>query len=159
MKLPHYYLALFGDPTLPNKDLVESGAYHLDPSASRFEVCLGDILLLYCSGSYKGHEMQVPGAGIVLAVAAAVIKYRYLPFARPIPKDALDHGFEEADLKKLRDIRFSSFWLFDISRMSFTRAVAVATATPQPARSVAANTASSRTLTKLVRPRRGASFD
>ncbi len=114
-----YYFAVFGDPHPPNKDLVESGIYHPDPSRAPFDARPGDVLVLYCTGAYLGHEKQVPGVGIVLGVDDALISYRYVPFSGPVRKPQIDKGLTPEDRQKFGRIRFSTFWLFEISRESF----------------------------------------
>ncbi len=122
MANPQYYIAVFGDPDSPDKDLVESGVYR--PSSDPLPVRTGDILLLYCTGGYKGHEMEVPGIGVALAVDDKAIRYRYLPFLVPISKNDLDRTLDETDLHKFRNIRFNTFRLLEISKTSFARSVA-----------------------------------
>ncbi len=123
MNIPHYFLAVFGDPNRPDKDVVESGIYHSGTNSEESGPEAGDIMLLYCTGGYQGHEMQVPGIGVVLSVRQAAVTYRYLPLSAPIAKAALDRAFEADDLGNFQKIRLSAFWLFEISRLSFARAV------------------------------------
>ena len=108
MTAPKCFVAVYGDPTPPNKSTVESGQYDPDPRYAPFEPRPGDVLLLYCTGSYSGHSMQIPGIGIVLSVDNTWIRYRWLPFTEPISKSVIDHSFAEADLRKFANIRFSS---------------------------------------------------
>ncbi len=42
-----YFFAMFGDPTPPLKDTVESGVYHPDSKYAPFPPNVGDVLLLY----------------------------------------------------------------------------------------------------------------
>ncbi len=123
MNIPHYFLAVFGDPNRPQKDVVESGTYRPATNSEENGPEPGDIMLLYCTGGYQGHEMEVPGIGLVLSVRQAAVTYRYLPFSAPIAKAGLDRSFEAEDLGNFQKIRLSSFWLFEISRKSFARAV------------------------------------
>ena len=123
MPSPKYFFALFGEPDPPEKDFIESGVYHLHPNAAPSPAEPGDILLLYCSGRYPECEMTVPGIGIVLNSESKVVRYRYLPFTRPVPRNTLDEAFDAEDLANLHNIRFFQFWLFEISRESFVRSV------------------------------------
>jgi len=121
---PQYFVAVFGDPQPPHKDVVESGVYHPNPKHAPFPIEPGDVMLLYCTGSYVQHHMEVPGLGIVLQVDNQCIKYRWLPFAKSISRGIIDKEFEPDDAKNLSLIRFDRFWLFKISQRSFAGAVA-----------------------------------
>jgi hypothetical protein len=80
-------------------------------------------MLLYCTASDGGYFMQVPGIGVVLCKDRENIQYRWLPFSKAIPKASLDNYFKPDDVKKLGNIRFSSYWLFEVSKLSFSNAV------------------------------------
>ena len=123
MSSPKYFFAMFGNPKPPEKDTVESGIYHPDPKHAPFPTKPGDVLLLYCTSSYSKHPMQAPGIGIVLHTDDEIVYYRYLPLSRPIPKERIEHEFQPDDADKFKNRRFSGFWLFEISRESFARAV------------------------------------
>jgi len=124
MNAPRYYLSVFGDPKPPDKDAIESGIYHPDPKFAPFPTEPGDFLLLYCTAGYAEHAMCVPGIGVVLATNNSEIRYRFLPLTRKIPKSELETKLHPTDKKKFSNIRFSSHWLFEISRQSFVKAVA-----------------------------------
>ena len=124
MNAPKYYLSVFGDPKPPDKDTIESGIYHPDSKFAPFPPEPGDFLLLYCTAGYSEHPMKVPGIGVVLETTNTEIHYRYLPLTKTISKDELDDKLDPTDKKKLSNIRFSSHWLFEISRQSFLSAVA-----------------------------------
>jgi len=123
MKAPQYYLAVFGNPKPPGKDTIESGIYHPDSKFTPFPTKPGDILLLYCTWGYSEHPMEVPGVGVVLKTTSNEIFYRFLPLTRPISKYELDDKLDPTDKDKLSLIRFSSHWLFEISKQSFLDAV------------------------------------
>lgn len=97
---PKYFLSVLGAPQPPEKDLVESGVYHPEPKYTLFLPELGDIMLLYCTGSYDKHAMRIPGIGIVLGKNSLEIHYRYLPLSNAIPKYVIDEKFETTDKKK-----------------------------------------------------------
>jgi hypothetical protein len=124
MKAPKYYLSVFGNPEPPNKDTIESGLYHPDLRFGPFPTEPGDFLLLYCTAGYSEHAMEVPGIGVVLETKETYIYYRYLPFTMAISKSELDSKFNQRDKIKFSNIRFSSHWLFEISRESFLNVVA-----------------------------------
>lgn len=123
MEKPKYYVAVFGDPNPPYKDTVESGKYHLGIRGTEIPTDPGDIILLYCTGNYPEHFMQVPGIGIVLNKDKEYIYYRYLPLFSPISKDIIDKSFATDDKEKFNNIRFDTYWLFEISRESFSNAM------------------------------------
>jgi len=123
MRSTKYFFAMFGDPRPPEKDTVESGVYHPDASRAPFPPEPGDIMLLYCTGSYTAHPMLAPGVGVVLGKDDETVRYRYLPLSSPISKDDIEGGFQTNDVKKFRNRRFSAFWLFEISRESFVNAI------------------------------------
>jgi len=119
---PKYFFAMFGDPRPPEKDTIESGIYHPDPKHAPFPTRPGDVLLLYCTGSYRQYPMQAPGLGIVLHTDNEIVRYRYLTLSQPISKDRIEHEFQPSDADKFKNRRFTGFWLFEISRESFVRA-------------------------------------
>jgi hypothetical protein len=122
MRNPKYYVAVFGKPEPPDKDTVDSGRYYLGKRGIDTPGERGDILLLYCTASYADDFMSVPGIGIVLTKNKDSIFYRYLPFSSPISKDKIDKTFTDEDRIKFTNIRFNTYWLFDISHESFCNA-------------------------------------
>jgi hypothetical protein len=64
---PRYFVAVFGDPQPPHKDVVESGVYYPNAKYAPFPVEPGDVMLPYCTGSYAQHQIEVPGLGVVLS--------------------------------------------------------------------------------------------
>lgn len=124
MNAPKYYVTVFGDPKPPHKDTIESGIYHPDLKFAPFPTEPGDFLLLYCTMGYSEHPMKVPGIGVVLKITNSEIHYRYLPLTGTISKGELDDKLDPTDKRKLANIRFSSHWLFEISRQSFLDVVA-----------------------------------
>ena len=124
MNVPKYYIAVFGDPRPPAKDTIESGVYHPDPKFAPFPTKPGDFLLLYCTAGYTEHSMSIPGIGVVLETTNLEIHYRYLPLIEIISKSELENKLDSTDKEKFSNIRFSSYWLFEISRRSFLNAVA-----------------------------------
>jgi hypothetical protein len=122
MKNPTYYVAAFGKPEPPDYDTVDSGRYYLGIRGTDTPGERGDILLLYCTASDAKNFMSVPGIGIVLTKTKDYIFYRYLPFASPISKDHIDKTFTDEDRGKFTNIKFNTYWLFDISNESFRNA-------------------------------------
>jgi hypothetical protein len=128
MNPPRYFFAVFGDPKPPNKDTIESGIYHPDPNYAPFPPDPGDMILCYGTLLYSDYPMVVPGIGVVLGKDRLTVQYRYLPFNMQIPKSELNNGFAPEDFNKLKNIRFSSHWLFEVSKTSFlnvTRAIQI----------------------------------
>ena len=122
MNRPRYLVAVFGDPQ-PDKDAVDSGVYAPDPKYAPFSASPGDLMLLYCTAGYAAYPLQAPGLGVVLGTHHERIEYRWVPFAKPIPRADIDRGFDPEDATKFRSIRFSFYWLFEVSRQSFSNAV------------------------------------
>ena len=83
MQSAQYFFAMFGDPNPPEKDEVESGAYHPNQNTAPYSTQPGDFLLLYCTGGYAGLAMQAPGIGIVLAVDYETARNGYVPLTKP----------------------------------------------------------------------------
>jgi hypothetical protein len=123
LKKATYYVAIFGNPNPPERDTVESGKYYLGRRVTDLAAERGDILLLYCTGSYIEHCKSVPGVGIVLTKDNESIYYRYLPLSTPIFKDHIDRSFNDEDKLKFSNIRFDSFWMFNISPESFRNTI------------------------------------
>jgi hypothetical protein len=122
MKNPTYYVAVFGKPEPPDKDTADSGRYYLGRRGTDTPGERGDILLLYCTANYADNSMSVPGIGIVLTKTKESIFYRYLPFTLPISKDQIDKAFTDEDRNKFTNIRFNTYWVFNISHESFSNA-------------------------------------
>ena len=122
MKKPTFYVAVFGKPEPPDKDTADSGRYHLGIRGTDTPGERGDILLLYCAASDADNFMNAPGIGIVLTKTKDFIFYRYLPFTSPISKDQIDKTFTDEDRKKFTNIKFNTYWIFDISHESFRNA-------------------------------------
>lgn len=118
---PRYFLAVLGNQKPPEKDKIESGIYHPSSKYSPFQTNVGDVLLFYCTGNYSEYQMQVPGVGVVLDVSNSAICYRYLPFSIAIQKDELTKHLDQEENDKLKNIRFSSHWLFEVSKKSFVK--------------------------------------
>jgi hypothetical protein len=119
MKDPTYYVAVFGNPQPPEKDVVESGRYHLGIRGTDIPGERGDVMLLYCTGGYREHFMSAPRLGIILTKDKDSVYYRYLPLAAPISKDQIDLTFTDEDKRKFSNIRFSTFWMFPVTAESF----------------------------------------
>ena len=120
-----YFLAKFGDQiSPPQKDPVESGRYIPRDNWVNYEnVQVGDLMLLYCTGSYIGYDREVPAIGVVLRVEPPAIHYRYLPLSKSITLDDMRHSFSQGDKTKLDNLRFDSFNIFTISADSFKHSV------------------------------------
>jgi len=122
MKRPMYYVAVFGKPDPPDKDTVDSGRYPLGIRGADTPGERGDILLLCCSDSHEGSSGIVSGIGVVLTKNREAIYYRYLPFSSPLSRDQMERTFTDQDREKLNEIRFNTYWLFEISNESFINA-------------------------------------
>lgn len=124
MNSPKYFVAVFGDPQPPDRDLIESGHhYHPKCRAAHQATAVGDVLLLYCTGTYPKRQWTVPGIGVVLGIDENSVIYRLLPLKHPIPKARMDAALEQNDAKSFGQIRFDTYWFFEISAKSFAEIV------------------------------------
>ena len=117
---PHCYFAVFGNPYTPGHVHVEEGGYgHKNLPEDLLQ---GDLLLLYCTGTYAKYQRSVPGFGIVSEVSKEFkkFKYDYFPFKIPLPLEYIRFQLTNHDLDKLSNIRFDSYWFFRISNESFS---------------------------------------
>ena len=124
MRAPRYYFAVFGNPWLPGHVTVEEG--HFGVNAGWPEgIAPGDLVLLYCTGSYARYAKSVPGVGVVTEVdpEQQSFLYDYEPLSRAVALADLRFLFEPRDAAKLANIRFNNHWLFEIAPESFHLAV------------------------------------
>ena len=124
---PRYYLAVFGDPTLPDHVTVEEGHFGVD-SGWPPALTEGDRVLLYCTGSYRLYPKSVPGVGVVEEVDHDNRRFffDYKRLEQRVPLDELRLAFQPADRIKLANIRFDSFWLFEIAAKSYRNVMGLA---------------------------------
>jgi hypothetical protein len=122
MSEPRYFVVVFGDPE-PNGDPVDSGRYTAGDKYPAFDVAPGDKLLLYCTGNYSEHPLQVPGIGVVTGGDRETIEYDWKPLLQPISRQAILQAFEENDKKKMNNLRFNTRRVFQIDKRSFVNAV------------------------------------
>ena len=117
---PRYYLAVFGDPIQPDHVTVEEGRFGV-LSGWPIDLAEGDRVLLYCTGGYALYPKSVPGVGVVAEVDHDNRRffYDYRRLDRPVPLDVLRLAFHPDDRVKLANIRFDSFWLFEIAVKSY----------------------------------------
>jgi hypothetical protein len=120
MSSPRYFFAVFGNPKPPSKDTVESGIYHPHPRFAPFSPRPGDLLLLYCTNSYTKYPKSSPGFGVVRRLDDLIIEYDYNAFQKTIPIEVIRNAFRSDDEAKLGNIRFSSHWLFELNKESFS---------------------------------------
>jgi hypothetical protein len=117
---PRYYLAVFGDPTLPDHVTVEEGHFGVNAGWPR-GLAEGDRVLLYCTGSYRLYPKSVPGIGVVQEVDHENYRFffDYRRLENRVPLDELRLALHPDDRIKLSNIRFDSFWLFPIKPKSY----------------------------------------
>ena len=117
---PRYYLAVFGDPTLPDHVTVEEGHFGVN-SGWPHDLAEGDRVLLYCTGSYRLYPKSVPGVGVVEEVDHEYQRFffGYHRLQKRVPLEELRFALHPDDRNKLANIRFDSFWLFPIKPKSY----------------------------------------
>ena len=125
-----YYLAVFGDPTLPDHVTVEEGRFGVSSGWPR-ELAKYDHVLLYCTESYRLYSKSVPGVGVVEEVDHDNRRFffEYRKFDKRIPLEELRLALYPDDRVKLANIRFDSFWLFPIRPRSYRNVVALSKTT------------------------------
>ena len=125
-----YYLAVFGDPTLPDHVTVEEGRFGVSSGWPR-ELAKYDHVLLYCTESYRLYSKSVPGVGVVEEVDHDNRRFffEYRKFDKRIPLDELRLALHPDDRVKLANIRFDSFWLFPIKPRSYRNIIALSKTT------------------------------
>ena len=73
--------------------------------------------------NYASNRLESPGLGVVLSADQKRTDYRWIPFAQPIAKHDIDRNLDPDDATKMGNIRFESYWLFEISQQSFSKVV------------------------------------
>jgi len=127
LRKPNYYFTVFGgahEKTHP----VDGGVYgHSLSYISGSGISIGDIMLLYCCGTYSKYSDEIPGIGIITKVGKEdFIYYQYLPLCHPINVDwdiMSKHITELADSGK-RIWHYQGNFLRQISSSSFRAAIA-----------------------------------
>ena len=125
-----YYLAVFGDPTLPDHVTVEEGHFGVS-SGWPLELAKSDRVLLYCTESYRLYSKSVPGVGVVEGVDHENHRFffEYRRLDKRVPLEELRLALHPDDRAKLANIRFDSFWLFQITPRSYRNVVALSKTT------------------------------
>ncbi|MDA1036203.1 MAG: hypothetical protein O3B65_04905 [Chloroflexi bacterium] len=114
---PRCYFAVYADPSLPGHVTIEGGRFGNRAMPKNMDV--GDMVLLYCTGSYTGHPKSVPGIGLVTAVDHGMkdFWYDYVAFEQAVPLEFIRFAMTEDDQERLANMRRD--FLFQISRESF----------------------------------------
>ena len=125
-----YYLAVFGDPTLPDHVTVEEGHFGVS-SGWPVELAKSDRVLLYCTESYRLYSKSVPGVGVVEGVDHENHRFffEYRRLDKRVPLEEVRLALHPDDRVKLANIRFDSFWLFQITPRSYRNVVALSKTT------------------------------
>lgn len=121
MVKPRCFIAVFGELET-RKGAVESGAYFPNPKHPPTATA-GDVLLLYCTANYPKYHQEAPGLGIVLKSAPDRIEYRWLPFAKPIPRPSISSDLDQQAADRFKQLNFGHNWLIDISLEAFSKIV------------------------------------
>ncbi|MEX2430982.1 MAG: hypothetical protein WD645_03580 [Dehalococcoidia bacterium] len=115
---PRCYVAVYADPDLPGHVTVEGGTFGNRNMPPVMEA--GDMVLVYCTGSYQRYAKASPGIAMVTGVDHEQKRYWYefLPFAEPVPLDFIRLCMQGQDAWRFANIRYD--WLFQVSRESFS---------------------------------------
>ena len=83
---PNYFFIVFGGAHCEAHP-VEGGVYGHDANfITSSGIAVGDVVLLYCCGTYPEHYNEIPGLGIVTSIKTDDgIHYQYFPLCHPIP--------------------------------------------------------------------------
>ena len=127
---PRCYFAVYADPALPGHVSVEGGRFGNRGMPANMRP--GDMVLLYCTGTYPQRERTVAGIGFVTQVDHEIrdFGYDFMPFKQAVPLEFLRFAVTDDDKAKLANIRFD--WLFQISRESFRAVAEAAKLAPSP---------------------------
>lgn len=120
-----YWLGVFGDPDEVGHVAVEGGMFGHHRGLPE-SMAAGDVFLCYCTGTYRRYARSVPGLGVISTVdhANGDFAYDYRAFVQSLPASLLRFRFTEADRWKLGNIRWDTFWLFEVSAASFAAVMA-----------------------------------
>lgn len=122
---PKYFVAAFGEQ-YANKHPVNGWEYPLGRLSNRYAyVMKGDVMLLYCTGSYIGHEMEAPAIGIVIDTQTVgegyTLYYRYLPLDQPVQRDTINESLQPQERRYF--VNPGANFLFEITNISFQKAL------------------------------------
>ncbi len=120
---PKYFVAAFGEQ-YTNKHPVDGWEYPLGRLGNRYSyVTKGDVMLLYCTGSYIGHYMEAPAIGIVIDTQTVddryTLYYRYLPFDQSVQRDMINESLEPQERKYF--LNPGANFIFEITNTSFQK--------------------------------------
>lgn len=120
---PKYFIAVFGEK-YADKYPVDGGHYPLGRLSNKYSyVEKGDVMLLYCTGSYLGHDMEAPAIAIVVDTQTSeegyTLQYRYLPLDQPVPRYSINESLEEEE--KNYFVNPGANFIFEITNTSFRK--------------------------------------
>ena len=90
---------------------------------------VGDVVLLYCSGTYPNQSFSksVPGVGIVTNVGVEdemeVVNYEWNPLAKTVELDHLRNTIPEISIHE--PFSYRGNWLFEVSQQSLRQALSL----------------------------------
>ncbi len=121
---PDYFFVVFGGAhysTYP----VDGGVYGHDANyVTSSGITVGDVMLLYCCGTYPSHYQEIPGLGVVTSIENDGIHYQYFPICHPI-----DWEIAKVNIPDLQNLGNTNWtlkgnWLREISSSSFRATMA-----------------------------------
>jgi hypothetical protein len=122
-RTPKYFIAVFGEK-YADKDPVDGGHYPLGRLSNKYSyIVKGDVMLLYCTGSYLGHDMEAPAIAIVVDTQTSeegyTLQYRYLPLDQPVPRYSINESLEEEE--KNYFVNPGANFIFEVANTSFRK--------------------------------------
>ena len=121
---PRYFSVVFGGEHY-RVHPVDGGVYGHDPNfVGSSGIRAGDVLLLYCCGTYPGYGQEVPGFGVVTSIETDGIHYQYFPICHPVSWSIVQASIPE--YQKTGNINWSlkGNFLREISSSSFRAVIA-----------------------------------
>jgi len=118
---PKYFIAAFGEK-YASAHPVHGGEYPLGRLSNRYSYIMkGDVMLLYCTGSYVGHYMEAPAVGVIVDTETSAkeytLHYRYLQLSEPVPRDTINSSI--GAVEKDYFINPGANFIFEIASTSF----------------------------------------
>jgi hypothetical protein len=124
---PQYFIASFGGWPKNINHPVDGWKYPLGRlSVACGHIDKGDVMLLYCTGSYLGHYQEAPGIGIVLdkdgTISSLTVYYRYLPLSQSISRGTINKNLLPGE--KDHFINPGANFIFEIKNTTFKHILA-----------------------------------
>jgi len=116
---PNYFFAVFGEAHQATSP-VDGGVYCHDANFVRgVGIAKGDVMVLYCCGTYVGYDQEVPGIGVVTDIETDGIHYQYFPLSNPVRWRIVQAAVPDFQEPAKINWSLKGNWLRKISSSSF----------------------------------------